>query len=320
MAEPPRLGWKGVRPDYRDEPYRFKNALKAELATPAELPPSSRPQWREVEAMPILDQGLSSACTGYGTAPMAAVERNVTMRSPDAIYRAARAAIGELDRDEGAYGHDAVAYAVQEGAPAHRLWPSKLGADGKPIHLWEAPSARALADAAKRKLFTYHGLATGQEFRSCLQRHTFAIGISCYDNLFDPLTERFGIVQMPAGDYQGGTKQGAKGEFLTGATHINGGLHTWLSMEVSSPAATYNPNAGGGAGSVQVYDYTATISIAAGATIRMKAFDIDCLMHRYCQNDDYKNCKGYVLPPISPADSPIDGSFLQMTVMSVTPM
>lgn len=123
-----------------------------------------------------------------------------------------------------------------------------------------------------------------------------------------------------AGDYQGGTKQGPKGEFLTGATHINGGLHTWLSMEVSSPAATYNPNAGGGAGSVQVYDYTATIPIAGGATVRLKAFDIDCLMHRYCQNNDFKNCKGYVLPPISPAASPIDGSFLQMSVMSVTPM
>jgi hypothetical protein len=123
-----------------------------------------------------------------------------------------------------------------------------------------------------------------------------------------------------AGDYQGGTKQGAKGEFLTGATHTANGLHTWLSMEVSAPAATYNPNAGGGAGSVQIYDYTATIPIAAGATIRMKAFDSDCLMHRYCEGGVNKPCKGYVLPPISPADSPIDGSFLQMTVVSVTPM
>jgi len=122
-----------------------------------------------------------------------------------------------------------------------------------------------------------------------------------------------------AGDYQGGTKQGAKGEFLTGATHITGGLHTWLSMEVSSPAATYNPNSGGGAGSVQIYDYTATIPIAGGATVRMKAFDSDCLMHRWCPDKTYTNC-GYVMPPLSPADMPLDGSFLQMTVTSVKPM
>jgi len=123
-----------------------------------------------------------------------------------------------------------------------------------------------------------------------------------------------------AGDYQGGTKQGPKGEFLKGATHIANGLHTWLSMEVSSPAATYNPNSGGGGGSVQVYDYTATIPIEGGATVRLKAADIDCLMHRYCQPTDAAVCRGYVLPPISPAASPIDGSFLQMTVMNVTPM
>ena len=117
-----------------------------------------------------------------------------------------------------------------------------------------------------------------------------------------------------AGDYSGGTADPK--EFLRGATHISG-LHTWLSMEVSSPAATYNPNSGGGAGSVQVYDYSATIPIDAGATIRIKAFDSDCLMHRYCQNGDNKNCKGLVQPPISPADAPIDGSFLQMTVTAV---
>jgi hypothetical protein len=118
-----------------------------------------------------------------------------------------------------------------------------------------------------------------------------------------------------AGDYMGGTADPK--EFLRGATHISSGVHTWLSMEVSSPAATYNPNSGGGAGSVVLYDYTATIPIDGGATIRIKAFDKDCLMHRYCQNDDYKNCKGLVWPPFSPADAPIDGSFLQMAVTSV---
>ena len=60
--------------------------------------------------------------------------------------------------------------------------------------------------------------------------------------------------------------------------------------------------------------------VEGGATVRMKAFDIDCQMHRYCQNNDIANCKGYVLDGISPQSSPIDGSFLRMTVESVKAM
>lgn len=121
-----------------------------------------------------------------------------------------------------------------------------------------------------------------------------------------------------AGDYTGGTA--ITKEFLKGATHNSGGLHTWLSMEVSAPAATYNPNAGGNGGSIQVYNYRATIPIEGGATIRMKAYDKDCLMHHYCQDGNTANCKGYVLEGISPATSPIDGSFLRMTVESAKAM
>jgi hypothetical protein len=121
-----------------------------------------------------------------------------------------------------------------------------------------------------------------------------------------------------AGDYSGGTA--ITKEFLKGATHANNGVHTWLSMEVSAPAATYNPNAGAGAGSVQIYDYRVTIPIEGGATVRMKAFDKDCDMHRYCQNNNTNPCKGYVLDGISPASNPIDGSFLRMTVESVKAM
>jgi hypothetical protein len=120
-----------------------------------------------------------------------------------------------------------------------------------------------------------------------------------------------------AGDYRGGMADPR--QFLRNGTHIDGGLHTWLSMEVSSPAAVYNPNTGAGGGSVQVYDYMATISIDGGATVRLKAHDSDCLMHRYCQNGNIEDCKGLVVPGISPADAPFDGGFMQMTVVSVVP-
>jgi hypothetical protein len=122
------------------------------------------------------------------------------------------------------------------------------------------------------------------------------------------------------GDYSGGTAVSPGKEFLKGATHANNGLHTFLSMEVSSPPATYNPNAGSSPGVVKVFDYRATITIEGGATVRMKAADSDCLMHRYCEGGKLDPCKNYVLEPISPASAPINGSELLITVESVKPM
>ena len=119
-----------------------------------------------------------------------------------------------------------------------------------------------------------------------------------------------------AGDYSGGTA--VVKEFLKDATR-NDGLHNFLSMEVSSPHAMYFPNAGAGGGTVTPYDYKVTVKIDGGATIHMKAFDKDCLQHRFCPDTTYKNC-GQVLPPFSPASAPIDGDFLFVTVDSVTPM
>ena len=119
-----------------------------------------------------------------------------------------------------------------------------------------------------------------------------------------------------AGDYSGGTAI-AK-QFLKNATH-NDGLHNFLSMEVSAPKATYFPNAGAGGGTVTHYDYRVTIPIEGGATIHLTAFDKDCLQHRYCPDNTYKNC-GFVLEPFSPASDPIDGDFLFITVESVTAM
>jgi hypothetical protein len=119
-----------------------------------------------------------------------------------------------------------------------------------------------------------------------------------------------------AGDYSGGmalTKW-----FLKNATH-NDGLHNFLSMDVSAPKATYFPNAGAGGGAVTQYDYRVTIPIEGGATIHLKAFDKDCLQHRYCPDSTYQNC-GFVLEPFSPASDPIDGDFLFITVDSVKAM
>jgi hypothetical protein len=117
------------------------------------------------------------------------------------------------------------------------------------------------------------------------------------------------------GDYSGGMTLGQ--HMLKNATHSNGGVHTWLSMEVSSPMATYNPNGGGQAGTVGVFDYMATIQVAGGATLRLKASDADCLMHRYCQGNVLNPCKAYTVSGIT--GTPTDGSWMNLHVVSVAP-
>ncbi len=119
-----------------------------------------------------------------------------------------------------------------------------------------------------------------------------------------------------AGDYSGGTANPP--QFLKGAAHQAKGLHTWLSLEVSSPKETYNPNSDGGGGTVKTYDYMATIPVEGGATLSMKGFDIDCLMHHHCP-DNSMPCmgQGLVIDGIPPAPEAFWGAFLLMTVVSV---
>lgn len=196
------LGWRPDKPDYRDFPYRFNRALAGEMAATAALPPRAAPQRGEVDRHGVLDQGATGSCTGHGTGLCAAVERNVKPRSPYFIYYEARRAIGETDVDNGAYIRDAVKACSTLGAPVYSKWPSFEA------NLLVDPGAAADADAAKRKIFSYHRLSgtnDGQEFRSCLAGgHLFTIGFTCYANLFDARVERFGIVPMPRGAEEGG--------------------------------------------------------------------------------------------------------------------
>lgn len=199
------LGWRPDKPDYRDRPYSFSRALAGELQAPGELPPSARPQRQEVDRHGIADQGNSGACTGHGTGLCAAVERNVARRSELFIYFEARRAIGETDVDNGAYIRDAVKACAVAGAPVHNRWPTVFGPDDIPLKLFEDPGDKADADAAKRKVFSYHRVEGGQEFRSCLAGgHLFTIGFSCYSNMFTAEVGRFGILPMPAGGDEGG--------------------------------------------------------------------------------------------------------------------
>jgi hypothetical protein len=193
------LGWRPNLPDYRDRQYKFGNALRAELKPEAAIPPRAQPQRKEVNRHGVLNQLMSSGCTGHGVGLCAAVERNVSKRAPLFIYYEARRLIGETDVDNGAYIRDAAKVVSTLGAPSYGKWPTSMD------KVLEDPSAAADRDALKRKLFTYHSVETRQEILSCLAGgHLLAIGFSVYENFFDPQCMRYGIAPMPAGSQQGG--------------------------------------------------------------------------------------------------------------------
>jgi len=193
------MGWRPDLPDYRDERFLFARALAGELQSSVDLPPSAKPQRKEVDRHPVRDQLTAGSCVGHGVGLIAAVERNVSQRSPLFIYAKARDIIGELGQDNGAYIRDGAKVVATEGAPSERKWPYDL------TKLHVDPSDMADRDAAKRKMFSYHRLMTGQEFRSCLASgHLFTIGFSVYGNIEEPLTTDFGILNMPTGAPAGG--------------------------------------------------------------------------------------------------------------------
>lgn len=191
------MGWRPDLPDYRDARFRYAKALAGEMAT--ELPPRAQPQRKELDKHPIRDQGNAGSCVGHGVGLIAAIERNVSQRSPLFIYAEARKIIGELDRDEGAYIRDGIKVVATIGAPTERKWPYRL----ENLHI--DPDAKADRDALKRKVFSYHRLETGREFRSCLASgHLFTIGFSVYSNIWGLNVGQFGILNMPSGAPQGG--------------------------------------------------------------------------------------------------------------------
>lgn len=193
------MGWRKNLPDYRDEPYRYGVALKHEMLSAGATPKWAAPQRKEVDAHGVMNQGPSGSCTGHGVGLCAAVERNVGMRSAYAIYYEARRKIGETDVDNGAYVRDAADVTANYGAPRYDLWPNDSD------KLFVDPVSKVDRDATKRKLFTYHSLQGRDQILSCLTGgHLIAFGFSVFSNIDDPITERFGLLQMPGGSMEGG--------------------------------------------------------------------------------------------------------------------
>lgn len=126
------------------------------------------------------------------------------------------------------------------------------------------------------------------------------------------VTLRFrGVVETEG--YVGGETDGAY--FQIGGAPIN---DTWniYALSVSSPAETYYVNRGeGGLYRCFALDYTATIPIAAGATVTLVADPVDSATEEIVNTDGTGT--PIVVPGVPPAPAAFDGQFIQMDVLTV---
>lgn len=202
------LGWIPDLPDIRDEPYTFKVALRRELKPEVARPVRALIPWRytktkkkDIFTLPVKDQLQTSSCTGQSTKGLIDSMSGWVPRSALELYWFGRDAIGETDRDDGAYIRDVIKGAATHGAGTETLWPF----DERKVTV--KPSNAELLSASRHKIGTYHRLETRDDFQSCLaEGYGFVIGFTCYDNFVMPGTdaERYGILNMPIGSVQGG--------------------------------------------------------------------------------------------------------------------
>lgn len=194
------MGWRPDIPDKRD----FKLAATLQPHDVSGFPVRAR-DWR-VKGQPVFDQGSRGSCTGQSVSLLHAIERRVTPRSALFTYWHARALIGEVGEDNGAYLRDAIKVTNVEGVPRDDLWPD----DDE--HLYPPPSVKAETDAEKRRIFNYYRLDAdpgvqinrAQTYRACLASgHGFVIGFTVYENFWQA-GYRGGLADMPAGSMDGG--------------------------------------------------------------------------------------------------------------------
>lgn len=124
-------------------------------------------------------------------------------------------------------------------------------------------------------------------------------------NLLYSIELRFrGIVETKA--YSGGSNDGSY--FQIGGSPVPG-LANIYQLEISDPPQTYYLNRQSGFGDkLALIDFTKTVEVYGGATVRLFADAVDSLQ--------LANNASYVVPGVE--DTPYNGQFIQMNVVSIS--
>lgn len=187
-----RLGYKGYLPDFRDEPFLYRNTFRAEEGVAdGDLPASTFV--KNFQKQPVIDQGRLGSCVGCSVSVLMAHVRGVAPRSALQAYWNARLYINETHLDEGAYIRDGVRAISEYGLGRNVWWPYKEE------NVFVDPPISVDMDALKRRIFSYHRLVTPNDFRNCLAAgFPFTGGFMVYSSFISQAAAQTGIINYPS--------------------------------------------------------------------------------------------------------------------------
>ena len=185
-----RYGWRGYLRDRRDD--KFKMASPSISSLPEEwdlFPNCSR----------IEDQGITSSCVGHGGQyVMEARDQRIGQEfvelSPYFAYYVARHESGFEDADGGAYVRDLLGGLKKYGICQLGYMPSD------PERINEPPSEAATADAATRKITSYHRCDSVAAILGAITMNLpIVYGFACYESYESLEVSETGLIPFPNG-------------------------------------------------------------------------------------------------------------------------
>lgn len=186
-------GWRPDTPDYRDRVYR---------APAMEIPPSIRLG----NQSPVRDQGQEGSCVGQSIASgvdymdrVDTSDRNYVNYSARDVYYKARALRGTQKSDSGAEIRDGIKVIAEQGICPEDCWPYKEGEWRK------VPTALSKRTSKSFKLGSYERCPTLDTIVAALAKRQVVVGgFTCFSNMWNPDTDRTGVVPLPGGKEDGG--------------------------------------------------------------------------------------------------------------------
>jgi C1A family cysteine protease len=183
-----RYAWIPDRPDPRDLIFAPRVDL---LLLPRHIDLRS-------SCSPVEDQGQLGSCTGNASVgaleflEIKAGDKPFVDLSRLFPYYQARLIEGTVRQDAGAEIRDVVKGLAKFGVPSEKLWPYDVK------RFATRPSAAAIADAARRKITSYHRIVGLGSMRQCLaEGFPVIFGFTVFESFESDEVARTGVMSMP---------------------------------------------------------------------------------------------------------------------------